>query len=102
MTQRARLDHFLVTKAAEAGAAVRDGVKVTDVRATAIAVDGIELSAPIVIDAGGGTGTAANELGFGPEVVAGDALQGARPRARRGSCVGPGRRARCGVLARGA
>ena len=32
MTQRARLDHFLLDKAAEAGADVRDGVKVTDVR----------------------------------------------------------------------
>src|SRR5882757_9100904 len=31
MTQRRRLDHFLLEKAAEAGADVRDGVKVKDV-----------------------------------------------------------------------
>src|SRR5256714_7012547 len=35
MTQRKRLDHFLLQQAAEAGAAGRDGGKVTDVRADA-------------------------------------------------------------------
>src|SRR5256885_9333560 len=32
MTQRTRLDRFLLERAAEAGADVRDGVKVTDIR----------------------------------------------------------------------
>ena len=44
MTQRKRLDHFLLQKAAEAGADVRDGVKVADVRADALTVDGEEIA----------------------------------------------------------
>src|SRR3954447_12463093 len=32
MTQRKRLDHFLLQQAADAGADVREGVKVTDIR----------------------------------------------------------------------
>src|SRR3954469_2032354 len=42
MTQRKRLDHFLLQQAADAGADVRDGVKVTDVRPNALTVDGID------------------------------------------------------------
>ena len=44
MTQRKRLDHFLVQKAVEAGAELREGVKVSDleVRADGVAVEGIE------------------------------------------------------------
>ena len=34
MTQRRRLDHYLVEQAVAAGAEFRDGVKVADVRAT--------------------------------------------------------------------
>ena len=44
MTQRKRLDHFLLEQAAAAGADVRDGVKVADVRADALTVDGDEIA----------------------------------------------------------
>src|SRR3979409_2592194 len=39
MTQRKRLDHFLLEQAVAVGADVRDGVKVTDVRESALNVD---------------------------------------------------------------
>src|SRR5437899_589623 len=74
MTQRHRLDHFLLQKAAEAGADVRDGVKVADVRATGLTVDGVEVAARTVIGADGCNGTAARELGLGGQIVHGVAL----------------------------
>src|SRR6266478_6428688 len=57
MTQRKRLDHFLLQQAAEAGAEVRDGVKVADARANALTVDGADVEARIVIGADGCNGT---------------------------------------------
>ncbi len=79
MTQRARLDHFLMHKAAEAGADVRDGVKVTDVRANAMSVDGTEIGARIVIGADGCNGSAAKMLGLAQEIVHGVALEANYP-----------------------
>jgi geranylgeranyl reductase family protein len=75
MTQRKRLDHFLLEKAAEAGADVRDGVKVTDVRANAITVDGEAVQARIVIGADGCNGTTARALDLGGEIEHGVALE---------------------------
>jgi geranylgeranyl reductase family protein len=75
MTQRRRLDHFLLQKAAAAGADVRDGVKVADVHATGMTVDGAEISARIVIGADGCNGTAARTLELGGEIVHGVALE---------------------------
>jgi geranylgeranyl reductase family protein len=75
MTQRRRLDHFLLEKAAEAGADVRDGVKVTDVRKTGLAVDGKEMQARVVIGADGCNGTTARALDLGGEIVYGVALE---------------------------
>ena len=75
MTQRSRLDHFLLRKAEEAGADVRDGVKVADVRPTGLTVDGAELAARIVIGADGCNGTAARQLELGGEIVHGVALE---------------------------
>jgi geranylgeranyl reductase family protein len=75
MTQRKRLDHFLLQKAAEAGAEVRDGVKVADVREGALTVDGEEIAARIVIGADGCNGTTARALGLGGEIVHGVALE---------------------------
>jgi geranylgeranyl reductase family protein len=65
MTQRKRLDHFLLERAAEAGAEVREGVT-SDAR---------ELDAEIVIVADGCNGTSAKQLGLGGEVVHGVALE---------------------------
>src|SRR5579864_7840170 len=55
MTQRTRLDHFLLRKAAEAGAEVREGVT----------VDAREADARIVIGADGCNGSSAKQLGHG-------------------------------------
>src|SRR5713226_852965 len=75
MTQRKRLDQFLLQQAAEVGAAVRDGVKVADVRANALAVDGADVQARIVIGADGCNGTTARALDLGGEIVHGVALE---------------------------
>ena len=75
MTQRKRLDHLLLQQAAQAGAEVRDGVKVTDVRANALTVDGADVQARIVIGADGCNGTTARALDLGGEIVHGVALE---------------------------
>ena len=82
MTQRKRLDHFLVQKAVEAGAELREGVKVSDleVRADGVAVDGIE--ADVLIGADGVNGVTARTLGLGGNRVVGVALEGNMPYAK--------------------
>jgi geranylgeranyl reductase family protein len=65
MTQRTRLDHFLLRKAAEAGAEVREGVT----------VDAREVNARIVIGADGCNGPSAKQLGLGGGIVHGVALE---------------------------
>jgi geranylgeranyl reductase family protein len=75
MTQRRRLDHFLLEQAASAGADVRDGVKVADVRADSLTVDGEEISARIVLGADGCNGGSARALSLGGEVMHGVALE---------------------------
>jgi len=75
MTQRKRLDHFLLQQAAAAGADVRDGVKVSDIRADALVVDGEEVAARAVIGADGCNGSSARALGLAGEVEHGVALE---------------------------
>jgi len=87
MTQRRRLDHFLLEQAAAAGADVRDGVTVADVRPDALSVDGKEIQARLVIGADGCNGASARALGLGADIVHGVALEaniphGAAPRGR--------------------
>ena len=62
-----------------AGADVRDGVKVADVRANALTVDGVEIGARIVIGADGCNGSAAKMLGLAREIVHGVALEANYP-----------------------
>ena len=69
MTQRRRLDHFLVQKAAEAGAEVRVG-ETADAR---------EVDAQIVIGADGCNGSSAKQLGLAEDVVHGVALEANYP-----------------------
>jgi geranylgeranyl reductase family protein len=69
MTQRRRLDHFLLQKAAEAGAEVREGET----------VDARELDAQIVIGADGCNGPSAKQLGLADGVVHGVALEANYP-----------------------
>jgi geranylgeranyl reductase family protein len=73
MTQRRRLDHFLVQRAAEAGAEVREG-ETADAR---------ELDARIVIGADGCNGQSAKQLGLAENVVHGVALEANFPYERR-------------------
>ena len=73
MTQRRRLDHFLLQKAAEAGAEVREG-ETADAR---------ELDARIVIGADGCNGTSAKQLGLADRVAHGVALEANYPYDRR-------------------
>src|SRR5205823_8072669 len=69
MTQRRRLDHFLLQRAAEAGAEVRVG-ETADAR---------ELGARIVIGADGCNGSSAKQLGLAEGVVHGVALEANYP-----------------------
>jgi geranylgeranyl reductase family protein len=69
MTQRRRLDHFLLQKAADAGADVREG-ETADAR---------ELDARIVIGADGCNGSSAKQLGLADRIVHGVALEANYP-----------------------
>jgi len=73
MTQRRRLDHFLLQRAAEAGAEVREG-ETADAR---------ELDARVVIGADGCNGSAAKQLGLADAVVHGVALEANYPHEQR-------------------
>ena len=65
MTQRRRLDAYLVERAAEAGAIVRDGAKVTAVTADGtLSVDGRAVRAGVLIGADGVNGTTARSVGL--------------------------------------
>jgi geranylgeranyl reductase family protein len=66
MTQRRRLDEFLVEHAVDAGAEFRDGVR----------IDPHGLDATVVVGADGANGTTARGLGLGGEIVNGVALEG--------------------------
>jgi len=76
MTQRRRLDHFLVERAAAAGADVREGVRVEVESDRRIRVDGAPIDVDAVVGADGANGTSANALGLGGAVVHGVALEG--------------------------
>jgi flavin-dependent dehydrogenase len=73
MTQRRRLDHFLLQQAARAGAEVREGET----------VDARELPARIVIGADGCNGTSAKQLELAQEVSYGVALEANYPHEAR-------------------
>ena len=83
MTQRRRLDHFLVEKAAGAGAEFRDGVKVTGVEAgpgrVVVSVGGERLAAQTVVGADGVNGMSAKALGLGGNRTVGVAVEGNVP-----------------------
>jgi len=66
MTQRRRLDQFLVERAVGAGAEFRDDLR----------VDVAELDAAVIVGADGANGTTARVLGLGGEIVNGVALEG--------------------------
>ena len=69
MTQRVRLDHFLLQQAADAGADVQQGTT----------ADARELDARVVIGADGCNGVSAKQLGLAEEIVHGVALEANYP-----------------------
>jgi geranylgeranyl reductase family protein len=73
MTQRARLDHFLLQKAGDAGAEIHEGTT----------ADARELDARIVIGADGCNGAAAKQLGLAQEIAYGVALEANYPWEKR-------------------
>jgi len=88
MTQRIRLDAYLAERAVEAGAELRDGVKVTS---AATGPEGAEviagrerLRAETVIGADGVNGISARSLELGGNQAVGVALEGNVPYARPG------------------
>ena len=80
MTQRLLLDAYLVERAAEAGAELREGVKAEKVDALAdrveVATGGERFSAEAVIGADGVNGISARVLGLGGNQAVGVALEG--------------------------
>jgi geranylgeranyl reductase family protein len=79
MTQRRRLDAYLVEQAAEAGAEFRDGVRVSVESETKLRVDGEPIEVDAVIGADGANGGTARALALGGGIVNGVALEGNLP-----------------------
>ena len=76
MTQRRRLDAFLVDRAVEAGAEFRDGSRVEVESDTRVRVAGAPVETAAVIGADGANGVTARALGLAGEIVHGVALEG--------------------------
>jgi geranylgeranyl reductase family protein len=79
MTQRRRLDHYLVEQAAAAGAEFRDGVKVSAVSERGLRIDGAPVAAEVVVGADGANGTSARALELGGPITHGVAYEGNAP-----------------------
>ncbi len=80
MTQRRRLDAFLLDAARERGVEVREGAHVSF--GEQIRVDGTPVQADVVVGADGANGTTARALGLGVGIVHGVALEGNVPYTR--------------------
>ena len=83
MTQRRRLDAFLLDAARDAGAEVREGTQVTHGDG-GIRVGGERVSADVVVGADGANGQTAKALALGGSIVHGVALEGNVPHATLG------------------
>ena len=83
MTQRRRLDAFLVEHAVAAGAELRDGVKVEaielDDAGVSARLGGETVKADVVVGADGANGVVARTAGLGDGIVRGVALEGNVP-----------------------
>jgi geranylgeranyl reductase family protein len=76
MTQRRRLDHFLVEHAVAAGAEFRDGVDVSEVSERGARVDGSWIGSELLIGADGVNGPTARLLDLADSRIYGVALEG--------------------------
>jgi geranylgeranyl reductase family protein len=79
MTQRRRLDAYLVEQAAEAGATFRDGVRAEIASDRRLRVDGKLVEVDALVGADGANGITAQALGLGGDIVNGVALEGNLP-----------------------
>jgi geranylgeranyl reductase family protein len=79
MTQRRRLDAYLVEQAVEAGATFRDGVRVEIESDRRVRVDGEIVEVDALVGADGANGITAKTLGLGGDIVNGVALEGNLP-----------------------
>jgi geranylgeranyl reductase family protein len=79
MTQRRRLDHFLIEQAAAAGAKFRDSAKVSEISERGTRVDGRWIDSEILIGADGANGSTARSLDLADTRIYGVALEGNIP-----------------------
>jgi geranylgeranyl reductase family protein len=79
MTQRRRLDHFLIEQAAAAGADFRDNATVTDISERGARVDGTWIDSALLIGADGANGPTARSLDLADTRIYGVALEGNIP-----------------------
>jgi geranylgeranyl reductase family protein len=79
MTQRRRLDAYLVEQAVEAGAIFRDGVRAAIESDRRLRVDGDLVEVDVLVGADGANGITAKTLGVGGDIVNGVALEGNLP-----------------------
>jgi geranylgeranyl reductase family protein len=83
MTQRRRLDHYLLEQAAAAGADVRDGVKVTDIAVgddgVSVSVGGEQVRAAALVGADGANGIVRRVAGLRTEYAMAVAFEGNVP-----------------------
>ena len=76
LTQRRRLDHFLLEEALNAGAELRDGVSVTEISEHGALVDGRRVACNVLIGADGANGPTARSLGLAGNRIYGVAFEG--------------------------
>jgi flavin-dependent dehydrogenase len=76
MTQRHKLDQFLVEQAVTAGATLRDGVKVSGISEHSVCVDGRWVDTEMLIGADGVNGASARSLGLAGNNLYAVALEG--------------------------
>ncbi len=76
MTQRRRLDHFLIEQATDAGADFRDGAAVTEISERGARVDGKWIGSELLIGADGANGSTARSLDLADNRIYGVALEG--------------------------
>jgi geranylgeranyl reductase family protein len=80
MTQRRRLDAYLVDAARASGVDVREGVRATlDPETRTLALEGDRVRGEVVVGADGANGTTAKALGLGGGIVHGVAYEGNVP-----------------------
>jgi len=76
MTQRRRLDHFLIEQAVAAGAEFRDGVAVSEISERGVRLDGRWIDSELLVGADGANGATARSLDLDGRRIYGVALEG--------------------------